>query len=75
MTKTTEVYYVIKELLDDDQTGLMAGFIAQAIGEFAKEVANADPEQITQSTNGFVNGHAWIDCAKQVLAKQDDIPF
>ena len=62
----------IAELVRQDKTGLMAGFIDQAITEFAKEVANMDPEQFTQSTNGFVNGHAWVDCAKQILAKRDE---
>jgi hypothetical protein len=75
MTKTTDVYHEIGELIDEDRTGLMAGFIYQAIGEFANGVINEDPERLTQATNGFVNGQAWVDCAKQILAKQDDIPF
>ena len=75
MTKTTDVYHEIRELIDDDQTGLMAGFIWQAIGSFAQEVINADPEQLSKATKWFVNRHAWVDCAKQILAKQDDIPF
>lgn len=60
----------IAALIRDDRTGLMAGFISQAIEEFAKAVAKEDPEQITQSTNKFVNGHAWVDCAKQILARE-----
>jgi hypothetical protein len=49
---------------------LMAGFLIQAINEFAKEVAKADPEAITKATNGFVSGHMWVDCAKRVLAAE-----
>jgi hypothetical protein len=59
----------IKDLIDNNGP-LMAGFITQAIEDFAGEVAKADPAELTQATNNMVSGDAWIDCAKQILAKR-----
>lgn len=61
--------WTIRFLVDTDQTGLMSGFILQAIEQFAIEVAEADAEEIIRATNGFVNGQAWIECAQQILAE------
>jgi hypothetical protein len=48
---------------------LMDNFIRRAVTEFAKEVVRADPETITKSTNGFINGADWIQCAHLALMR------
>lgn len=48
----------------------MGWVVKQAIEEFAKAIAKADPDQTERDTNGFVNGHAWFACAEQVLAEK-----
>jgi hypothetical protein len=58
----------VRHLIDADNYMLMDGFLRQAIMTFAEEIAKADPEEITKATNRWVNGHGWVNCAKQVLA-------
>jgi hypothetical protein len=59
----------IRELIDDDPAnGLMAGFIRQALHEFAKDVSSADPPA---PTGTIADGMwpAWVGCAKRAVAK------
>jgi len=58
----------LAELINEDDTGLMPAFVMQAIGEFAKEVVKASPEQITKDTRGCVSGRDWLRCAEEILA-------
>jgi hypothetical protein len=51
-----------------ESSGLMCGFVVQAIREFAKQVVEADPEEVKKNTKGFVDGDAWISCAKEIVA-------
>jgi ParB/RepB/Spo0J family partition protein len=60
----------IAELIREDKTSWMDNFISTAVVAYAKEVADAGAEAITRSTNGMFNGHAWVECAKQILAKR-----
>jgi hypothetical protein len=60
----------IEQLIDNDTTGLMPGFVFQAITEFAKQVRFADPEQLTKDHGTAV--HHWSDCAKAIWTIDDD---
>ena len=52
---------------------LLATFIMHAVKEFAEEAAKANPDAITQETNGWINGHEWVRCAKTILAVDDHV--
>jgi hypothetical protein len=58
----------VRALIKNDPTGLMSGFIDQAIEYFVQDVAQADPAGFTRRTNSFVNGEAWVARARAVLA-------
>jgi hypothetical protein len=64
----TNLLRKLRDALEDDSTGLLISFVDRAICEYAKEAVKADPEQITKDTNRFINGHAWAQCAQQLLA-------
>ena len=57
---------VVTDLMRQDH--LLAGFIYQAIREFAESAVKFTPAEITKATNGMVKGRAWLDCAEQILA-------
>ena len=54
---------MLHELLDR-HNGLMACLLMQALEQYSVAVTELDPNQVTRDTNGFVNGHAWIACAR-----------
>jgi hypothetical protein len=56
----------------DENGALMAYLLMQAIEQFSLEVAELDPDQVTKETHGWVDGRAWIACAKTVLEALED---
>lgn len=69
-TRSTTVREV-RELVDDDRTGLMSSFIAQAIVEYAGDVVRVHPDRVAlRGSMAELIWPTWVDCAKQILAKR-----
>ena len=57
----------MKALFKLTRDPMTAGFVHQAVTQFAQKVVKTPAEKITEATNGMVSGQAWIDIAEEVL--------
>jgi hypothetical protein len=63
----------LDDLLAEDESGLMGTFVLKAVEDFASACVKADPQQITKDAGGWVNGHAWVECARTALAALEQL--
>jgi hypothetical protein len=62
---------MIKHLMEFSRHGaLMQAFIMDALDKQSKAIAKMDPAEI--DTGGFINGEAWINCAKELQEALDE---
>lgn len=64
--RLTNVEFVTDLMEHSEYGALIQAFVLQALGQYAKTVAAASPQDLDTS---LVSGHAWHGCALEVQTK------
>lgn len=65
-SKLTNVEFVVELMEHSAHGALIQAFVMQALEQYARRVAEADPQALDTP---MVSGHAWHGCALEVLRK------